>query len=125
MVEHVNVCMTVNSQLTALGETVPDKQFVDKLLNIYWELAYLRPMLALAPVDEIVAGLTDGYSYHYPDRQHQHQHSNADRGRFQRRNPRGQCAPAAAAGLPAIAEVKAVAAGGKRLCYNCNQPGHV
>ena len=62
MVEHVNVCMTVNSQLTALGETVPDKQFVDKLLNIYWELAYLRPMLALAPVDEIVAGLTDGYS---------------------------------------------------------------
>ena len=125
MVEHVNECMTVKNPLESLGEVVPEKQFIDKLLSVDRKLSYLRPMLVCAPIDEIVAGLTDGYSYHYPDRQHQHQHSNADRGRFQRRNQRGQCAPAAAAGLPAIAEVKAVAAGGKRLCYNCNQPGHV
>ena len=34
MVEHVNDCMTVKNQLEALGETVAEKQFVDKLLNI-------------------------------------------------------------------------------------------
>ena len=64
MVEHVNECMTVKNQLTALGETVPDKHFVDKLLNIDRELSYLRPILVRAPTDDIVAGLTDGYTYH-------------------------------------------------------------
>ena len=96
MVEHVNKCMTVRNQLVALGETVPDKQFVDKLLNVDRELSYLRPMLVRAPIAEIVAGLTDGYSYHYQDRQHQNHSGNAGRGRFQRRHPRGQGAPAAA-----------------------------
>ena len=41
MVEHVNECMTVKNQLTALGETVPEMQFVDKLLNIDKELSDL------------------------------------------------------------------------------------
>ena len=68
---HVNDCMTPKDQLIVLGETVPDKQFVDKLLNIDQEVSYLRPMLARAPIDEIVAGLTDDYSYHYLNRQHQ------------------------------------------------------
>ena len=54
-------------QEPALGETVPDKQFIDKLLNIDRELSCQRPMLARAPIDEIVAGLTDGYSYRYQD----------------------------------------------------------
>ena len=127
MVEHVNDCMTVKNQLTELGEAVPDKQFVDKLLNIDWELSYLRPMLARAPIDEIVAGLTDSYSYHYQDRQHQpqQQHGNAGRVRLQRRNPRGQSAPAAAAGPPSLARVNAVAGVGERLCSNCNQPGNL
>ena len=93
MVEHVNECMTVRNQLMAVGETVPEKQCIDKLLNIDRELSYLRPMLVRAPIDDIVAGLTDGYSYHYQDRQHQHQHGNAGRGRFQRRHPRGQGGP--------------------------------
>ena len=62
MIEHVNECMTVKNQLTALGETVPEKQSIGKLLNIDRELSYQRPMLARAPIDEIVAGLTDGYS---------------------------------------------------------------
>ena len=48
-VEHVIDCMTVKNQLT-LGETVPDKKFVDKLLNIDRELSCLRPMLARAPI---------------------------------------------------------------------------
>ena len=74
-----------------------------------------------------MAGLTDDYSYHYQDRQqqHQHQHGNADMGRFLRRNLRGQGASAAAAEPPAMAGVNAVAGGGERLCYNCNQPGHL
>ena len=82
-------------------------------------------MLVPTPVDDIVAGLTAGYSYHYQDRQNQHQHGNAGRGRFQRRNPRGQGAPAAAVGAPAVAAVNAVAGGGRRRCYHCNQPGYV
>ena len=82
-------------------------------------------MLVRAPVDDIVAGLTDGYSYRYQDRQHQHQHGNAGRVRFQRRNPRGQDAPTVAVEAPAIAAVNAVAGGGERRCYNCNQPGHL
>ena len=125
MVEHVNECMTVKNQLTALGETVPEKQFVDKLLNIDRELSYLRPMLVRAPIDDIVAGLTVGYSYHHQDRQHQHHHGNAGRGHFQRRHPRGQGAPAAAADAPAMAAVNAGAGGEERRCYNCNQPGHL
>ena len=105
MVEHVNECMTVRNQLTALGETVPEKQFLDKLLNIDRELSYLRPMLVRAPIDDIVAGLTDGYSYHHQDRQHQHQHQhgNAGRGRFKRPHPRGQGAPAAAVAIQDLA----------------------
>ena len=87
MVEHVNECMTVKNQLTALGETVLENQSVDKLLNIGRELSYLQPMLVRAPIDDIVAGLTAGYCYHYQDRQHQHQHGNAGRGRYQRKNP--------------------------------------
>ena len=125
VVEHVNECMTVRNYLIAVGETVPEKQFVDKLLNIDRELSYLRPMLVCAPIDNIVAGLTDGYSYHYHDRQHQHQHGNAGRGRFQCRHPRGQGAPAAAADAPAMAAVKAGAGGEERRCYNCNQQGHL
>ena len=127
MVEHVNDCMTVKNQLTALGETVPDMQIVEKLLNIDREQSYLRPMPSCASIDEIMAGLTDGYSYHYQNRQHQHshQHGNAGRGRLQRRSPRGQGASAAAAGPPAMAWVNAVAGEGERLCYNCNQPGHL
>ena len=109
----------------AVGETVPEKQFIDKLLNIDRELSYLRPMLVRAPIDDIVAGLTDGYSYHYQDRQHQHQHGNATRGRFQRRHPRGQRATAAAADAPAMAAVNAGAGGEERRCYNFNQPGHL
>ena len=108
MVEHVNECMTVKNQLGALGEIVPDKQFVDKLLNVDRELSYLRPMLVHAPMEKIVAGLTEGYSYHYQERQHQNQPGNAGKGRFQRRHPRGQDAPAVAAGAPAMAGVKAV-----------------
>ena len=125
MVEHVNECMTVRNQVMAVGETVPEKQFIDKLLNIDRELSYLRPMLVRAPIDDIVAGLTDGYSYHYPDRQHQHQHGNAGRGRFQHRNPRGQGAPAAAADTPSMAAVSAWAGREEHRCYNCNQPGHL
>ena len=87
MVEHVNECMIVRNQLMAVGETVPEKYFIDKLLNIDRELSYLRPMLVRAPIDDIVAGLTDGCNYHYQDRQHQH--SNAGRDRFPRRHPRG------------------------------------
>ena len=125
IVEHVNDCKTVANLLEATGETVPDKQFVDKLLNIDLQLSYLRPMLVRAPIAEIVAGLTDGYSYHYQDRQHQNHSGNAGRGRFQRRHPRGQGAPAAAAGIPAMARVNAVSAGEERACYNCNKIGHL
>ena len=76
-------------------------------------------MLVRAPVDDIVAGRTACYSYHYQDRQHQHQHGNAGRGRFQRRNPRGHDAPAAAAvEAPAMAAVNAVAGGRERRCYH-------
>ena len=49
MVDHVNECMTVKSQLEAVGETVPEKQFVDKVLNTDRELSYLRPMLVRGP----------------------------------------------------------------------------
>ena len=128
MVEHVNDCMTVRNLLEAIGEIVPDKQFVDKLLNVDRELSYLRPMLVRAPIAEIVAGLTDGYSYHYQDRQHQNHSGNAGRGRFQRRHPRGQGAPAAAAGPPAMgvnAGVNAVSGGEERACYNCNKIGQL
>ena len=82
-------------------------------------------MLVRAPIDDIVAGLTDGYSYHYQDRQHQHNHGNAGKGRFQGRHPRGQGAPAAATDAPAMAAVKAGAGGEERRCYNCNQQGHL
>ena len=125
MVEHVNDCMTVRNLLEAIGGIVPDKQFVDKLLNVDRELSYLRPMLVLAPIAEIVAGLTDGYSCHYQDRQHQNHSGNAGKGRFQRRHPRGQGAPAAAAGPPALAGVNAVSGGEDRACYNCNKIGHL
>ena len=108
MVEHVNDCMTIRNQLEAIGETVPDKQFVDEILNVDGELSYLRPMLVRAPIAEIVARLTDGYSCHYQDRQHQNHSGNAGRGRFQRQDPRGKGAPAAAAGPPAVAGVHAV-----------------
>ena len=79
MVEHVNDCMTIRNLLEAIGGIVPDKQFFDKLLNVNWELSYLRPMLVRAPIAEIVDGLTDGYSYHYQDRQHQNHSGNAGR----------------------------------------------
>ena len=102
MVEHVNDCMTVRNLLEAIGDTVSDKQLVDKLLNVDRELSYLRPMLVRAPIAEIVAGLADGCSYHYQDRHHQNHSGNGGRGRFQRRHPRGQGAPAAAAGPPFI-----------------------
>ena len=125
MVEHVNDCMTVRNLLEAIGEIVPDKQFVNKLLNVDRELSYLRPMLVRAPIAEIVAGLTDGYSYHYQDRQHQNHSGNAGRGRFQRRYPRGQGAPAAAAGALAMAGVSAVSGGEEQACYNCNKVGHL
>ena len=117
--------MTVRIQLISLDEMVPDKQFVDKLLNVDRELSYLRPMLVLAPVDEIVAGLTYGYSYHYQDHQHQHHPGNAGRGRFQHQHPRGQGAPAVAARSPTMAGVYAVSRGEERVCYNCGKPGHL
>ena len=116
--------MTVKNQLESLGEVVPEKQFIDKLLSVDRELSYLRPMLVRAPIDEIVAGLTDGYSYHYQDRQHQNHSGNAGRGRFQRRHLRGQGAPAAAAGPPTTAGVNAVSGGEERACYNCGKTGH-
>ena len=125
VVEHVHECMTDRNQLVALGETVPDKQFDDKLLNVDRELSYVRPMLVRAPMDEIVAGLTDGYSCHYQDRQHQNQPGNADRGCFQRRHQRGQGAPTAAAGSPAKAGVNAVSGGEERACYNCGKTWHL
>ena len=124
MVEHVNDCMTDRNLLKAIGEIVLEKQFVDKLLNVDRELSYLRPMLVRAPIAEIVAGLRDGDSYHYQDRQRQNHSSNAGRGRFQRRHPRGQGAPAAA-GPPAMAGVNAVSGGEERACYNCNKIGHL
>ena len=49
MVEHVNDCMTVRNLLEAIGEIMPDKQFVDKLLNVDRELSYLRPMRSATP----------------------------------------------------------------------------
>ena len=125
MLEHVNDCMTVRNLLEAIGETVPDKQFVDKLLNVDRELSYLHPMLVRAPIAENVAGLTDGYNYHHQDRQHQNHSGNAGRGRFQHRHPRGQGAPAAAAGPPAMAGVNAVSGGQERACYNCGKIGHL
>ena len=125
MVEHVNDCITARNLLEAIGEIVPDKQFADKLLNVDRELSYLRPMMVRAPIAAIVAGQTDGYSYHYQDRQHQNHSGNASRGRFQRRHPRGQGAPAAAAGPPAMAGVDAVSGGEERACYNCNKIGHL
>ena len=94
-------------------------------LNVDRELSYLRPVLVRAPIAEIVAGLTDGYSYHYQDRQHQNHSGNAGSGRFQRRHPRGQGALAAAAGHPAMAGVNAVSGGEERACYNCNKVGHL
>ena len=115
--------MTIRNQLIALGETVPDKQFGDKLLSR--ELSYLRPMLARAPIDDPVAGLTDGYTYHHQDRHHQNQHGVAGSGCFQRQHPRGQGAPAAAAGPPAMAGVNAVAGGEERVCFNYHKPGHL
>ena len=66
MVEQVNDCMTVRNLLEAIGEIVPDKQLVDKLLNVDRELSYLRPMLVRAPIAEIVAGLTDGLQLPLP-----------------------------------------------------------
>ena len=82
MVEHVNECMTIRNHLVALGETVPDTQFVDNHVNVDREVSYLRPMLVRAPMHDIVAGLTDGHSYHYQDCQQQNQPGNAGRGRF-------------------------------------------
>ena len=49
MIEHVNECMTARNQLIALGEVAPEKQFIDKVLNVDRELSYLRPTLALRP----------------------------------------------------------------------------
>ena len=82
-------------------------------------------MLVRAPIDDIVAALTDGYNYHYQDRQHHHQHGNAGRGRFQHQRPRGQGAPAAAADAPALAAMNAGVRGEKRMCYNCIQQGNL
>ena len=125
MVEHVNDCMTVRNLLEAIGQTEPDKQSVHTLLNVDRELSYLRPMLVRAPIAEIVAGLTGGYSYHYQDRQHQIHSGNARRGRCQRRHPRGQGAPVAAAGPLAMAGVNALSGGVEQECYNCNKIGHL
>ena len=55
MVEHVNECMTFKNPFEALGETVSEKQFVDKLLSVDRELSYLTPMLVRASVDKIDA----------------------------------------------------------------------
>ena len=121
MVEHVNDYMTVRNLLQAIGEQVPDKQLVEKMLNVDRKVTYLRPMLVRAPIAEIVAGLTDGYSYHYQDRQHQNHSGNAVRGRFQHIHPRGQ----GATGPPAMAEVNAVLGGEERACYNCSKIGHL
>ena len=125
MVEHVNKCMTVTNGLEALGETVLEKQFVDELLNVDRELSYLPPILVCAPMDEIVAGRTDGYSYHYRTHSGQTHSGNAGRGRFQRRHPRGQGAPAAAAGPPGMAGVNAVSREEERARYNCGKSGHL
>ena len=73
MVENIKECTTVKNQLTQLGEIVPEKQFIDKVLNIDSNLSYLRPTLARTSIEDVIRGLTDGHSFHYPsDRQPRH-----------------------------------------------------
>ena len=38
MQEHINECMTVSNNLLAIIESVPDRQFTHKLLNLDKEL---------------------------------------------------------------------------------------
>ena len=76
IVEHANDCMTDRILLEAIGK------IVDKLLNVDLELFYPRPIQVHAPIAEIVAGLADGYIYHYQDRQHHNHSGNAGKGRF-------------------------------------------
>ena len=83
MVEHVNECVTVKNQFTALGETVPEDQFIDKLLNMDRDLSYLCQTLAHACAEYIITRITDGYSFHDPpDRQQQQQQGDGGRGRL-------------------------------------------
>ena len=75
--------MTVKNQFTALGETVPEEQFIDKLLNMDRELSYLCQTLARACAEDIITRLTDGYSFNDPlDRQQQQQQGDGGRGRL-------------------------------------------
>lgn len=46
MAGHANDCKAARHALMALRETVPGKQFIDKLLNAERELCHLRPPLA-------------------------------------------------------------------------------
>ena len=126
MQEHINECMTVRNKLLAINVPVPDRQFTHKLLNVDKELYHVRATLAHANVDTIISGLTDAYAFMHmndpPRHQHQHQQGQGGRDRFQRRFPRGSGAPQGA-GVAAMA-----AANGRReerLCYNCNEAGHV
>lgn len=45
----------------SLGETVLDKQFVGKVLNVAGSYATRDQCWSATPIDEIVAGLDDGY----------------------------------------------------------------
>ena len=88
MIKHVNNCMTARNQIIALGEVVPRKQFIFKLLNVAWKLHPTHDRRSPAPPDDIVAGLTDGHNHHCQVGQHQdHQRGYAGTGRYQRWNP--------------------------------------
>ena len=66
----------------------------------------------------------DAYAFMHmndPPRQ-QHQQGQGGRGRFQRRFPRGSGAPQGA-GVAAMAAANSQ--GGERVCYNCNEEGHI
>ena len=126
MQEHINECMTVRNKLLTINEPVPDRQFTHMLLNVDKELSHVRATLAHANIDAIINGLTDAYVFMHmndpPRHQHQHQQGHGGRGRFQRRFPRGSGAPQGA-GVAAMAAANGQ--GEERVCYKCNEVGHV
>ena len=118
--KRINECMTVRNKLLAINEPVPDRQFIHKLLNVDKELFHVRATLAHANTDAIVSGLTVAYAFMHmndPPRQ-QHQQGQGGRGRF----PLGSGAPQGA-GVAAMAA--ATGQGEERVCYNCDEAGHI
>ena len=118
MNEHIDKCMLYKNQLKALGAPYPDEMYVQRLLEVDQEYAFLRPTLTDEQPEKIVASLMQHFRYLQSLKPPTPVRGFSGRG-FHRHGHRGAKSNAPAA-------VAAVSHGGEqRTCFNCKKVGHL